>query len=64
MRDNLEVVYLAPGSGLQSGLRLLGDRAERGRVADGEVGEHLPVELDPGRSGRRDEILALRDEQP
>ena len=33
-------------SGLERGLRLLGDLAERGGIADGEVGEHLAVELD------------------
>ncbi len=35
------------GLDLQGGLRLLGDRGERGRVGDGEIGEHLAVELDP-----------------
>src|SRR5436190_16728961 len=30
------------------GLRRLGGRAERDGVADGEVGEHLAIELDPG----------------
>src|SRR5205807_3334660 len=38
----------AVASSRERGLRLLGDRAERGRVADREVGEYLPVELDPG----------------
>src|SRR5581483_10390210 len=36
------------GSGFEGGLRLRRDRAERLRVADREVSEHLPVELDAG----------------
>src|SRR5262249_55509456 len=40
--------FAAAVSSLEGRFGLLGDRAERGRVADGEVGEHLPVELDPG----------------
>src|SRR5437762_705072 len=39
---------IAATSDFERGLRLRGDGAERGRVADREVGEHLPVELDAG----------------
>ena len=42
---------------LQRRLRLRCDRAERGRVADGEVGEDLAVELDLGRLAARDELV-------
>ena len=32
---------------VERGLRLLGDLAERGRIGNGQVGQDLPVELDP-----------------
>src|SRR5439155_25995600 len=35
----------------------LGDRAERGRVADGKVREHLAVELDTGLAATVDELV-------
>ncbi len=51
LADELEPLVVAGSDQpltLQRGFGVLGDRAERDRVVDGEIGEHLPVELDPG----------------
>src|SRR5206468_1989688 len=45
------------GLGDERGLRLLGDRAERGGIAHGEVGEHLAIELDVRLPQARDELV-------
>jgi hypothetical protein len=44
-------------SALERGLRLLGDLAERCGIADGELGEHLAVELDAGLAAAGDELV-------
>src|SRR3954454_19471038 len=41
----------------ERGLRLLGDRAEGGRIADGEIREDLAVELDAGLAAAVDELV-------
>src|SRR5919202_1964945 len=56
-RPSDEASFWNEFSGLERGLGLLRDRAERGRVAYGEVGEHLPVELDVRLPAAGDELV-------
>src|SRR5215210_4049968 len=43
--------------GLERGFRLLGDLAERGRITHGQVGQDLPVELDPRLAAAGHELV-------
>ena len=62
LADELEPLVVAGGDqtgrGLcERGLGLLGDRVERGRIADGEIREDLAVELDAGLAAAVDELV-------
>src|SRR5919197_2210740 len=54
----------ATESGLERGLRLRRDRAERGRVVHREVGEHLPVERDVRLPQPGDELVVRETVRP
>src|SRR6188472_614181 len=47
-RDSIRFALGSFGVGVERGLRALGDGRERLRIAHGDVGERLAIELDPG----------------